>query len=92
MTHYFYPIFFINKHLLHLSDANTTTSFTRLEWTNTHQCTNMDGWCIHGCTFFVTPYPWANQDGKLKFAFFFSLYLTHVGFFGEFFSSPPTPA
>jgi hypothetical protein len=27
MTHYFYPTFLINKHLLHLSDSNTTTSF-----------------------------------------------------------------
>jgi hypothetical protein len=26
MTHYFYPTFLINKHLLHLSYSNTTTS------------------------------------------------------------------
>ncbi len=26
------------------------------EWTSsTHQCTNVDGWCTHGCTFFIHP-------------------------------------
>jgi hypothetical protein len=63
------------------------------EWTNTHQCTNVDGWCTHGCTFFIPPCPWANQGGKLKLTFFFpSLSPSWFLFWELFFSSPPTPA
>jgi hypothetical protein len=62
-----------------------------LEWTNTHQCTNVDRWCIDGCTFFVPPYPYTNQDGELKLILIF-LYLAHVGFFGGtfFYLTPHT--
>ncbi len=53
----------------------------------------MDGWCIHGCTFFVPPCPWANQGGELKLIFFFHFLNLGWFFFWEFFySSPPTPA
>jgi len=46
-------------------------TFRGPEWTGTHQCTIVDGWCIDGCTFFVPPYPLANQGGELKLPPFF---------------------
>jgi len=58
----------------------------RPEWTRTHQCTNVDGWCIHGRIFFIPPCPWANQGGKLKLTFFFFPFLSPGRFFfGELF-------
>jgi hypothetical protein len=49
------------------------------EWSSTHQCTNVDGWCTDGCTFFVPPCPWANQGGELKLTFFSFLSSAQVG-------------
>jgi hypothetical protein len=57
---------------------------------NTHQCTNVDGWCFHGCTFFVPPCPWANQGGEFKLTLFFPfLNLGWFYFQGFIFSSTP---
>ncbi len=56
-----------------------------LKWTNTRQCTNVDGWCINVCTFFVPPCPKTNQGGKCRLTFFSSLQPKLI------FSSPPTP-
>jgi hypothetical protein len=50
------------------------------QWSSTHQCTNVDGWCTDGCTFFVPPCPWANQGGELLTCFIF-LSSAQVGFF-----------
>jgi hypothetical protein len=63
------------------------------EWTSTHQCTNVDGCCTDGCTFFDSPCPWANQGGELKLTFFFSSFPQPrlILFFELFFSSPPRP-
>jgi hypothetical protein len=62
----------------------------RPEWTSTHQCTNVDGWCTHRHTFFVPPCPWANQGGKLKLTLFFFLSSAQVGvFLGTFFFLTP---
>jgi hypothetical protein len=64
------------------------------QWTSTHQCTNVDGWCTDGCTFFVTPCHWANQGGQLKltFVFFFFPSSAQVGLFfcKLFFLTPHT--
>ncbi len=62
------------------------------EWTSTHQCTNVDGWCTDGCTFFVPPCPCLTKVTNSSWPFFF-LSWALVGFFWElFFSSPHTPA
>ncbi len=56
-------------------------------------CTNVDGWCTDGCTFFVPPCPWPNQGGEFELTFFF-LSSAQVGsFFLQtfFFLTPPPP-
>ncbi len=61
-------------------------------WTSTHQWTNVDGWCTDGCTFFVTPCLWANQDGELRLTLFFPSLIQGLFWGSFFFSSPLTPA
>jgi len=49
-----------------------------LEWTNTHHCTNVDGWCTNRVTFFlVPPCPWPNQGDKLMLMFCFFTHPPH---------------
>ncbi len=59
-----------------------------------HQCTNVDGWCINGCTFFIPPCPWANEGRELMLTFYFFLPSAQAGFVlgNFFFRYPPTPA
>jgi hypothetical protein len=52
-------------------------------WTSTHQWTNVDGWCTDGCTFFVPPCLWANQDGERRLTLFFPP-SSRVFFWGNF--------
>jgi len=57
-------------------------------------CTNVDGWCTHGCTFSSLPVPGLTKVVNSSWPFFIFLSSAQVGFFwGElFFSSPLTPA
>jgi len=66
------------------------TPFDWPEWTRTHQCTNVDGWCTDGCTFFVPLCHWANQGGELKLTFFFPFPQPKLVFLGgtSFFLTP----
>jgi hypothetical protein len=59
-----------------------------------HQCTNVDGWCINGFTFFIPPCPWANKGRELALTFYFFLPSAQAGFVlgNFFFRYPPTPA
>jgi hypothetical protein len=52
-------------------DLIRANGVTRAEWTSTHQCTNLDGWCTNGCTFFFRAYPCANQGGEHRLTIFF---------------------
>ncbi len=59
------------------------------EGTSTHQCTNLDGWCIDGCTFFIRACPCANQGGEHRLTFVFPL-LSCFFFLNLFFAPTPT--
>ncbi len=56
------------------------------EGSSTHQCTNLDGWCIDGCTFFIHACPCANQGVEHRLTFVFPL--SCCFFFLNFFFCP----
>lgn len=61
-----------------------------LKWTSTHQCTNMDGWCIDEWTLFIPSCPRADQgnDHRLTFSFPLPQPLLHFFSFWEPFFCP----